>query len=352
MKWPWRKPKKLNETTRLYALYGENANLEYLDSVDKQTIQRVEVVENNLQQTNQNLNQTNQNLTQTNQNLQNLTNRVDNLPVIDTSKFGRLDKINNWTKQQDFKSITTQSSIMGDVIINKGNINAVGNDDDAIVNKKFVLDKDRELQTDINNRLTNLSQEHNQFARKNGDNVFTGNNEFTKRLLVGGGMGVSGSAGFTGKILAGGGITLSSNHISNGTDVVNKEYVDNKVGSSIKRFNYYHRGVNILLNKKDVNASKEMFWYDIHSNQQISTNLLDLTPNHNYYYLILLNTINNQPCETYIASGSDTTDGRGTLRIVGKNLGGKTIVSWRDFRPGSSGDFTATLGFKILCIAL
>lgn len=123
MKWFRKKPNKLNETTRLYALYGETANLEYLDNQDKETVKRVEVVENNLQQTNQNLNQTNQNLNQTNQNLNQtnnkvngLENRIDNLPTIDTSKFATKNGAN------DFKGINTfekNTMFLQDVVAKK-----------------------------------------------------------------------------------------------------------------------------------------------------------------------------------------------------------------------------------------
>lgn len=55
MKWWFKKPKKLNETTRLYALYGESRNVEYLDSVDKETVSRVDNLTTQLQETNNKL---------------------------------------------------------------------------------------------------------------------------------------------------------------------------------------------------------------------------------------------------------------------------------------------------------
>lgn len=352
MKWPWRKPKKLNETTRLYALYGESANLDYLDNQDKQTIQRVEVVENNLQQTNQNLNQTNQSLNQTNNKVNNLENRLNNLPTIDTTNFAKKNEENTWTKNQYFNTMDVEIAAMRDAVFVRGYIDNVIERDDAIVNRKFVEDENRRLQLDTDNKIVNLLLEHNKFAKLEKENTFTKDNVFNQDVSIKGSTYLQGATWASGVIQCRNGVIIPPDSINNNHSAVNKQYVDNKVAGYVKRFNFFYRSSTIRLNKKDVSPSREMFWYDIHSNQTLSAELTQLTPNTNYYYLILLNTINSKPCETYICSNSGTTNSSGTLRIVGENLGGKTLTSWRDFNPGTTGDFNATLGFKILCIAL
>lgn len=141
MKWPWRKPKKLNETTRLYALYGESGNLEYLDNQDKDTIKRVEVVENNLQHTNQNLNQTNQSLTQTNNKVNNLENRLDNLPQSDVNKA--------YVDRQD-------GLLRGEIAIAQGTAN---------LNEKEIKKTNSAL-SNLADRVVDLALEHKKFAKK------------------------------------------------------------------------------------------------------------------------------------------------------------------------------------------
>lgn len=148
MRWPWRKPKKLNETTRLYALYGESANLEYLDNQDKETIQRVEVVENNLQQTNQNLNQTNQNLTQTNNKVNGLENRLNNLPQSDVTK--------QYVDMQD-------GLLRGEIAIAQGTANS---------NEKEIQKTNSGL-SNLADRVVDLALEHKTFAKKDAIDSLT-----------------------------------------------------------------------------------------------------------------------------------------------------------------------------------
>lgn len=233
MKWPWRKPKKLNETTRLYALYGENANLEYLDSVDKQTIQRVEVVENNLQQTNQNLNQTNQNL-------QNLTNRVDNLPGIDVNK--------EYVDRQDATLSSRINANVSNIAQNTTNINNLNTKLTNNVNS--INTNINSVESRLNNSISNVDGKVNTLntvaaklsgvsdQRWSSTNIFEANTGFTSR------------------------INMNNNKIINlanpiqDTDAANKKYVDDRANLITQQVSSY----SIYENRVYTGAGEPTYW--------------------------------------------------------------------------------------------
>lgn len=317
MKWPWRKPKKLNETTRLYALYGESGNLEYLDNQDKDTIKRVEVVENNLQQTNQNLNQTNQSLNQTNQDLQNLTNRVDRLPTTGASK--------EYVDMQDGLLRTS-------ITVAEGNINT---------NKRDITSLNENTRN-IWTNLTDIRLALGDYANKTRENTFTEGNTFNKNLSVKGTTYLQGATFATGLIQCRNGIIIPPDSINHIHNAVNKQYADGVISKAARSS---EQTQSTRINKKNLFPSYEMHWYDIVSGQSVSFNFVNLAPNKYYSYQVFIEEVKGYKISILAGTGMVQTSSNGSL-FLNHTLPDITIPTWRDWWPGNNGVFSATVKYR------
>lgn len=367
MKWFKRKsiPTTLNETTRLYSLYGESANLAYLDNK-----------------------------------IDNLKNRVDNIPPS--------PNLDNYAKKNANNTFTANNTFNGDVQIashlkggwgsgilhitpedrsnktikfakqNYGRFNSIDlentskiinvpnptNNNDA-VNKQYVdtqtttltnnitanTNNINTLTTQVNQNLTEAKQYTDQeiakipsvdlsnVAKLNQNNTFTGWNQFNA------------STNFYAEV-------YMNNHTISGVkhpvledEAANKKYVDDKIHSRIAID--FIQDVSLTMEKTDLSSG--VYFYKCNK-QGLVIHRGGISPNSKYFILVYLEGLSSSSYrndENWLFHTSIVnSDGFGNIVIEVPSLGNHYTfhTSTSDFNPGSAGGFVKNFRIRLFCV--